>query len=174
MSTTILGLPLYYPNYTTSTPSPKAYNPSSKSYGKGLRLPTPFSHREQVDQHIPRCSPPELPFTDSPPLDPILWIRTEDPRTVSRLSLREARARQATCLEAKNISMGTATCSECLSAPLGSRTPQGAQFQGPQVSTGSPTRNSRVSRPSVSGTACACAKMLPGNQVVIKTGEQPQ
>ena len=28
--------------------------------------------------------------------------------------------------------------------------------------------------PPLSGTVCACAKMLPRNQVVIKTGEQPQ
>ena len=27
---------------------------------------------------------------------------------------------------------------------------------------------------NLSGTACAHAKMLPRNQVVIKTGEQPQ
>ena len=157
MSTTILGHPLYYPDYTTSTSSPKTYNPSSKSYGKGLRLPTPFSPRERVEQHISRCSPPELPFTDSPPSGPILWVQTEDPRTVSRLSLREARARQATCLETETISTGTAMHSECLPAPLGSGTPQGAQFQGPQVSTGSPTCNSRVSRPSgtLGGNTCS-------------------
>ena len=124
MSTTILGHPLYYPDYTTSIPSPKTYQPYPKSYGKGLRLSTPFSHREWVDQHTSRCSPPELPFTDSPLSDPILWAWTEDARSVSRLSLREARARQATCLEAEAISTGTATHSEHLPAPLNSRVPR--------------------------------------------------
>ena len=76
------------------------------------------------------------------------WVQTEDARSVSRLSLREARARQATSLEAKAISAGTAMRSECLPAPLGGRAPQGAQFQGPQASIGYPTSNSRVSRPS--------------------------
>ena len=118
MSTAISGHSLYYPNYTTSIPSPKTYQPYPQSYGKGLRLSTPFSHREWVNQHITRCSPPELPFTDSPLSDPILWAWTEDARSVSRFSLREARARQATCLEAKAISTGTATHSEHLPAPL--------------------------------------------------------
>ena len=125
MSTAISSHPLYYLHYTTSIPSPKIYKPFSKSYEKGLRLSTPFSHREQVEQHISRCSPPELPFTDSPLSDPILWVQSEDHRLSPKPSSWEAKAWQAT-------SVGTATCIKHLPAPLGHGNPPDAQLQGPK------------------------------------------
>ena len=101
-----------------------------------------------LHQHISRYGLHPLSIADPPLLESLSWAQPKEPKPVTRPPLREARARQATCLKTKTISAGTATRSERWPAPLGSGTPQGAQFQGPQVSTGSPTRNSRDSRPS--------------------------
>src|SRR5271156_2880137 len=149
MPPTKLGHQPFYSDNPTSIPSSRMPKPSFRNYGKGLGLSTPISPREQVDQHTFRCSPPELPFTDSPLSGPLLWVHAEDPRPTPRLSLREARAWQETSREVEATSASTATRFKRLPTPLGSRSPEygilkDSQSYGPR---GVSTLCSRASRP---------------------------
>src|SRR5271156_3811986 len=142
MPPTKLGHQPFYSDNPTSIPSSRMPKPSFRNYGKGLGLSIPISPRERVDQHTFRCSPPELPFTDSPLSGPLLWVHAEDSRPTPRLSLREARAWQETSLEVEATSASTATCFKRLPTPLGSRSPE-YEIPSPMVP--------RVSLPSALG-----------------------
>ena len=148
MPSTISGNLPSYSDHPTSIPPSRTSRPLCKNQADGLKLPTPLTYSERVVQHISRYGLHPFSIADSPLPESLSWAQSKEPKPVTRLPFREARARPGTCLETETVSAGTATHSERRPAPLGSGTPLGAQFQGPQVSTSSPIHNPRDSRPS--------------------------
>ena len=129
MSSTISGNLPSYSDHPTSIPPSRTSRPLCKNHADGLRLPTPLTYSEQVVQHIPRYGLHQLSIADSPLAESLSWAQSKEPRPVTRLSLREVRARQATCLETKTVSMGTAMHSECWPAPR-KQDPSGSPIPG--------------------------------------------
>ena len=149
MSSTISGNWPSYSDHPTSVPPSRTSRPLCKNHADGLKLPTPLTYSERVVRHIPRYGLHQLPLADSPLAESLSWAQSKEPKPVPRLPLREAAARQATGLETETVSAGTATRIERLPAPLGSRIPQDAQFQGPK---GSPRPTGTLGGNTLTGT----------------------
>ena len=162
-STISANLPSYT-NHPTSIPPSRTSRPLCKNHADGLKLPTPLTYSEQVVWHIPGYGLHQLSLADSPLAESLSWAQSKEPKPVTRLSLREARPWQVASLEAEAISAGTATCSEHLPTPSGSRILQDTQSQGPK---GFPRPTGTLGGNTLTGTDCMFRGMVSNTQPLV-------